>query len=86
MWWVLWAHTIQYNKTVLIRTGNYSADRHLHHDRYKTLNIRPRVGINIYSTNHRLFNHRFMCYLALIFEVAEGKKRILVAVCLDVRE
>ena len=51
------------------------------------MNIRFRVGTShIYNINHRLFNHIFMSNLALRIEMAEGKKRIRVAVCLDVRE
>ena len=38
----------------------------------------------MYSRNHRLFNHRFFYNLALRIEMAEGNKRLLVAVCLDV--
>ena len=41
---------MEYNNTLFVRPGNDSADRHLQHDRNKTLNIRSRDGTSdIYS-------------------------------------
>ena len=70
--------TVQYKNTLFVRPGNYSADRHLQHDRNKALNIRSRVDkSHIYSINRRLFIPRFLSNLALRIEMAEGKKDYL---------
>ena len=50
--------TIQYNNTLFIRPGSYSTDRHLQHNRNKTLNIRSRDGTSHIYTDS--INHIFL--------------------------